>query len=142
MIVRNTTFSSPVPSAKPLLLTIQIDVMSLEKLIDQSLKDRVRLLKNQKKNIYITAIFQVLLLLTLISSFLFLEWVFITRILLIFMGVCAVIDLLLFGRGFGALIGVSLHGLSRREEEGDEGCERYIKHNLYRTFKQFCYFHD
>jgi hypothetical protein len=74
---------------------------------------------------YITALFQVSLLSTLISSFLITEWVFITRVLLILMGLGAVVDSVLFRRGFGALIGGSLHGL-RRREKGDEGCERYI----------------
>jgi hypothetical protein len=93
--------------------------------MDQSLKDRIKLLKNQKKHTCITAVFQVILLFTLISSFLFTEWVFITRVLLILMGIGAGIDLVLFRRGFGALIGVSLHGL-RRREKGDSEYERYI----------------
>jgi hypothetical protein len=51
------------------------------------------------------------------------------------MGLGAVTDILLFRRGFRALMGVSLHGLRGKEEEGNEGSERYIKHNLYHTFK-------
>ena len=118
------TSNQQLSAAQSSLAVLQVNISSLEALIDLSMKNKESMLLNQLKSDYVTATFQVLALITFFSSQVP-EYYIMTRCFFAACVVLCVTGATVLKRGFYAII-LSGGRPSRELMSGSDSLKRYV----------------